>query len=246
FKDNAAEQNYYDRSVYSIHDFGLNQSTEEPLRTVGFTFVQSDDPAIAADILPLEQSILFSDKLFNADEIILHLKTPDNHAGHVTLGNVGGFFVIKSVSKEYYDYATTLKLQYKVSKDPLAQPVAVSSNIENGLGVIASYNTSVYYVLYPAPIMTSFTPSQGRPGDIIRIEGENLSQYPLSSTTVYFLTNEDGHYTKPYDGIVPAQILESSPTNISVAVPAGAKTNSILLESFGHRLLSSQKFVVIE
>ena len=47
--------------------------------------------------------------------------------------------VLRRVSENYYNFRISQQLQADTYYDPLAEPVLVYSNVENGLGVFGSY-----------------------------------------------------------------------------------------------------------
>ena len=59
-----------------------------------------------------------------------------------------GSFVIelRSTTEEYYLYHTTLARQFQASADPLSNPVILFSNIENGYGIFAGFDSRFYLV----------------------------------------------------------------------------------------------------
>ncbi|MFY0600024.1 MAG: DUF4249 domain-containing protein [Cyclobacteriaceae bacterium] len=61
--------------------------------------------------------------------------------------NVTIKFVLKSISTDYYDYLITSDYQQQIEEEEgFSEPVQISSNIQNGLGVFASYNYDIYSV----------------------------------------------------------------------------------------------------
>jgi hypothetical protein len=83
---------------------------------------------------------LFDDTLFNGRKKSIELKT-NTARFHPTTGYIVYF---RTVTKEFYEYMVRTSLQDVTSGDPLAQPVQVFSNIENGFGIFAGYNQAVY------------------------------------------------------------------------------------------------------
>lgn len=59
--------------------------------------------------------------------------------------------VVRHISESYYNYMRSIRLHQLTQGDPLAEPVQVFCNIENGLGIFGSYtqNTQPYLVPYP-------------------------------------------------------------------------------------------------
>jgi hypothetical protein len=49
---------------------------------------------------------------------------------------------LRSISKEYYDYQTSLNEYWNADGNPFAQPVQVFTNIENGFGIFAGFGKS--------------------------------------------------------------------------------------------------------
>jgi hypothetical protein len=208
-------------------------------------YIESDDPTFNTEILDFEVGLMFSDKLFSEPNIKLFLKTYQGGPG-VSSSAIGTKIQVRSLSQEYYNYATTLKLQFKISSDPLAQPVEVKSNIKNGLGLVAGVSQSNFFIPRLIPVITAFTPTSGRPGDIVTLEGENLYG-DFSNTQVWFFsTKHAGFSGNSSEGRAPARIIEKTATRLSIVVPAGAKTNPILIDAFGTLRISTGNFTVIE
>ena len=57
-----------------------------------------------------------------------------------TIGVHRLYALLRTTTKEYYDYLYTRDLQASVENNPFAQPVQVFDNIESGLGVFAGYS----------------------------------------------------------------------------------------------------------
>ena len=54
--------------------------------------------------------------------------------------------VLNSLTKSYYQYHKSKKLQRETKDNPFAEPVIVYSNIKNGLGIFVGYSSSKYVV----------------------------------------------------------------------------------------------------
>jgi len=52
------------------------------------------------------------------------------------------FLSLKTISKEYYLYMKTRTLQDEVGNGPFVEPVQMYNNVENGYGILGSYNVS--------------------------------------------------------------------------------------------------------
>ena len=91
--------------------------------------------------------IYLSDNGFNGEAftldfyIIPTLIDPENQSNGVIK------YVLKSISKDYYQYLLTSDYQRRIEDEgTLAEPVQIYSNIANGLGLFAGYNISVYTI----------------------------------------------------------------------------------------------------
>jgi hypothetical protein len=243
FQDDPSKDNYYEvfmEEVLERNDDSIHITHEYyPL------YIQSDDPSINTEILDLEVGLMFKDRLFNGKIIKLHLISHEGVYGPNLISN-GTRVLVRSTSKEYYEYATTLKLQFKASSDPLSQPVEVRSNIKNGLGLVAGVAQSQYIIPRPIPRITAISLPFGKRGDVIAIHGENLDG-EFSNTVVYFNIDPTGNFsTFAGHKRVSAQIVERSPTRLLVVVPTAAITNRIIIHAFGTMRRSEENFRVIE
>jgi hypothetical protein len=54
--------------------------------------------------------------------------------------------VLNSLSKNYYKYLRTKRMQRETRDNPFAEPVIVYNNIKNGLGIFAGYSSSKYKI----------------------------------------------------------------------------------------------------
>ena len=52
------------------------------------------------------------------------------------------FVQLKSVSEDYFNYFNTVSLQSWTSGDPFSEPVQVYSNVQDGFGIFAGYQSS--------------------------------------------------------------------------------------------------------
>ena len=131
--------------------------------------LQSDDPIVDDAFNSYRNELLFKDKsfdgqpyelkvygLFNLDndvynrvldrafEFVLQ-EDAYNFEGKLVrqVGDTVGFHtlyaLLRTTTKEYYNYHYTRDLQASVENNPFAQPVQVFDNIEGGLGIFAGY-----------------------------------------------------------------------------------------------------------
>lgn len=56
------------------------------------------------------------------------------------------FIQVKSISEDYFNFFNTVALQNWTSGDPFSEPVQVFSNVENGFGIFAGYQTTWYQI----------------------------------------------------------------------------------------------------
>ncbi len=164
FEDNAQTKNYYEVAFIGINYDSFMDSTR-----VNYNFfVAVADPIIYSegdlDYEPI--SFIFSNELINGQNYILHMRlTPIansiSYVGKLKGLENGEYVLLKSVSKSYYGYRKSWIRHYFTQANgqyilPLSDliidditgllfaqdPIAMTSNIENGYGVFAAYNSS--------------------------------------------------------------------------------------------------------
>lgn len=143
FSDPQTEKNYYLLKVLQ-EGYYIDYRTKDTVNfrsEISFTPV---DPAYENDY-DSRTGMLFNDNLFNGKDYGFLVKInpfflkPDNEFGATRVD-----VILFSVSEEYYQYFTTKNLQDYTSGDPFAQPVQVFTNVENGLGIFAGYDKSIF------------------------------------------------------------------------------------------------------
>lgn len=229
--DAASEKNYYElylevEDEYYDYDRGQLMSRRSTI------WLSSKDPALPDNGDRPSGSFLFDDVRFNGAEKELLFETS---GGGLSNPGVMATVTLKTLSEDGYNYLRTARLQDDTSGDPLAQPVNVYNNIQNGFGIFAGYSASVYTRSKPRPLIISIEPMTGKPGDHIIITGENFLVPPEGYTSVGFRA--------PY-GSISGQIVDLTPTRIEVIVPENALTGRILIFS-GGLAVSDSEFVVI-
>jgi hypothetical protein len=117
FSDNPKEKNFYLLKVINDNGYDL--------------FIDAIDPAYKNNTRGT-LGILFSDNLFNGKTIDFRISADSPPIKKI---------ILVSVSEEYYQYFTTKQLQENTQGDPFAQPTQIFTNIENGLGIFAGYNS---------------------------------------------------------------------------------------------------------
>lgn len=88
------------------------------------------------------------------------------------------------------------------------------------------------FTTYPAPSITGFSPSQGPPGTVVTISGENFDAQTLSNNKVFFFDN------------IEASVAAATATTLTVSVPGGAANGPITVSTPGGQTTSLQAFIV--
>lgn len=145
FDDPIGNQDYYHLSLFNQTIAG-----DPSERTDGFNESDGSDSDIVLNALtPLESDVdnpavtfhfddggvLFSDEDFDGNKA--HLKFYSLLSIKKNKGKVVG--ELKTVSRNYYLYHTSLSQQIANKDRPFVEPVTVYSNIENGLGIFSGY-----------------------------------------------------------------------------------------------------------
>jgi hypothetical protein len=103
----------------------------------------SNDPNLDADDQQLLREFLLSDETFDGKQysttIGLSSFSYSDSTQHV-------FLVLKTVDENYYSYFKTLLQALFSQGNPFAEPAPVFNNIENGLGILGSYSSSIVQV----------------------------------------------------------------------------------------------------
>jgi len=81
---------------------------------------------------------LISDELFNGREHILNFKA--TQIWKLDMDRPYLFVEVVSLNKEFYNFVKSYCLYYAAGQTPFAEPVAILSNIENGLGYVYGYS----------------------------------------------------------------------------------------------------------
>jgi len=138
--DDPQERNFYEFSVtYSgFRVFEGWSGTTDTIPINGEVSLTPLNPAYQTDYWS-RGKVLLDDALFNGREAKLQFSGAFN-----TRAELDVKVMMRNVTEDYYRYNTTLNLQQQVSGDPLAQPVQVFSNIENGRGIFMASTLSLY------------------------------------------------------------------------------------------------------
>ncbi len=230
-QDNASEKNFYQLYAIVENDYYDNNSKQIVKRS-GKTNLTSEHPAIRNESNSPSTAVLFTDALFNGNEVEFTFAT----SGGGSSFHSGIDVIVRSLSEDAYNYLKTSHLNDENSGDPFAQPINVYNNIENGFGIFAGYSASMYSGGAQVPVITSIDPPSGKAGDHVVITGANFLSSPGAQPSVSF-------QTQVYP--MPGQLVEATDSRIEVIVPEEAITGKILVRG-GRLALSDTEFVVGE
>ncbi len=143
FVDPGAQENYYHLNFYQ-QVLGYNLLLQDTLITsnwlqrIEFSPENDNNSFIAY----FEGGILFDDKPFDGRIVTYSFPLRTTiQPQRMLLGKM--FAELRSVSKSYYLFSSSLSRQRNSPGGPLSEPVIVFSNIENGSGVFAAYSQTV-------------------------------------------------------------------------------------------------------
>ena len=143
-KDEATVENFYEfRGIYTN-----DQIT--PVRTTNVIF-HSLSPGLES-FSRYQRLVLFRDLLFNGKENDLMLYLDNQQTFFMTYlpsGDIGVlwwkinnlYFEMKQVSEQYFLYQKTFLQQKYNRENPFAEPTKVYTNVKNGLGIFAGYQS---------------------------------------------------------------------------------------------------------
>lgn len=155
FQDPADEANFYNLRV---HSRSLDTTTGFiGSSAYGFSIISDlKDDFFGAD----PDQFLGEDKLFEADtdglsfsdeffdgqekEIVLQLRGGDVCGSGPVPFECQAVVELSAISETFYRYHRTLQLQNKTEQNPFAESIQVSSNLDNGVGIFAGYNTDIW------------------------------------------------------------------------------------------------------
>ena len=146
FEDPIGAQDYYHLSLFN--QLGTEDRENESMNgfdgeeEVGTTLMplsplESDNANPAVTFHYEEGGVLFNDETFDGQKTTLKFYSLLNLQEAGKYGEVVGF--LRTVSRPYYLYHSTLSLQIANKDRPFVEPISVYSNIENGLGIFSGY-----------------------------------------------------------------------------------------------------------
>ncbi len=164
FQDDPSTDNYYQLFMMS-KSYYTEWDIVERLDTLYIDPVT--DTVITAIVLDtiITRIPFYSDLYFESEDLII--EEEDNRGGvifsdqliqgkeYILKGNIYTYFSrgsqdtttiyvkLHSISKDYYEYVSSLEKHYYSKNDPFATPVVVHSNIQDGLGIFGGRSTSI-------------------------------------------------------------------------------------------------------
>ena len=143
------EANYYELKLFAYApEIIYDQNTWEISDTImSYQEVYYSFPSDG--LIDNGNNSIFSDELFNGKQYTLSFNTDKYYLDYLLEGieafpdaEVFLLTELRSISKEYYDYQTSLNEYWNADGNPFAQPVQVFTNIENGFGIFAGFGKS--------------------------------------------------------------------------------------------------------
>jgi hypothetical protein len=233
FQDDPLVENFYQIYVEGESDY-IDFETAK-IRKHRFRLgMATNDPSVRSNEYSGFDGIFIKDVLF----------TNGNGAiSFTTQGQVMDFYsyvivTIRTLSKDYYNYKTTGRLQEDISDNPFAQPINVYNNIDNGFGIFAGFSASHYFAgePRPRPVITSISPLRAAPLDTVVISGENFLDVSPHYGSVIFTASGALTYASP---------VRTTPNEIVVLVPRNAITGKIFVSNASWITPSDIEFEVI-
>ncbi|GAB4290047.1 MAG: hypothetical protein Kow0068_15540 [Marinilabiliales bacterium] len=140
--------NYYCLELLRYYSFDFYEVKSKIYKTNVYFYL---DDQILGDFVESNGSYLFSDEFFNGKEINFKIYIHYGEISNYDSDSVKVYFLMHSVSREYYRYITSYERNANASANPFAEPVQVFSNVNNGLGIFAGSSTyvdSLYFIGY--------------------------------------------------------------------------------------------------
>lgn len=151
FNDAVNEANYYVVEAYQSREQYFYQydaiTGETIIADTSYyydnVYLASPDPSVInSGIDDIDYFLLINDNLINGNEVKLNFTAELNFDYDPTGSIVAPKRVVvflKHISEDYYNYLLTYENYIYSSDNPFAEPVQIASNVENGLGMIATY-----------------------------------------------------------------------------------------------------------
>lgn len=142
------EPNFYTLKVYAYApEIIYDRTTWMPIDTA--MRFQEIYYTLPSDGLFNNNGSVFSDELFNGGNYSLSFTIDKGYLDYMfnqmpSVNDEKPYLLVelRSISREYYQYQTTLESYWNADGNPFAQPVQVFSNINNGFGIFAGFGKS--------------------------------------------------------------------------------------------------------
>lgn len=166
FTDQADEDNYYQMSLsakYYQTYFEEKYDTlyvdlEKDTVIMGYVYDTIVTPHFESVYFQTEDLIIeewdnnggvvFSDRLIQGKEYSLKGNIYNGYR-YRSDDTVSLYVSLHSITKDYFEYVSSLQKHYNASGDPFSTPVVVHGNVENGLGIFGGRVTSKDSILLP-------------------------------------------------------------------------------------------------
>lgn len=150
FDDPSNEENYYE---IAISDIGIADDNWENYYSISSNdnIITSENyyPSLIRFDIKKPKFLLFSDKQINgqAHQLSIFYTPPQRESDVRWITSHYISIHLRNVTEEYYKYRTTLLQHLNSNEEDIlygtGEPLNVVSNIENGLGFFAGYNTDI-------------------------------------------------------------------------------------------------------
>ena len=130
-QDPPGETNYYQIHLFALFSTGREEGS-----------FWTKDPSIIADnneAAFFGTAPFFTDALFDGQTHEIELSSNYNVTEDTRL-----FLQVLDISETYYEYVKSAKLHEFTQDNPFAEPVSVYSNVEDGYGIFAGYNSQTF------------------------------------------------------------------------------------------------------
>lgn len=143
FSDPIGTDNYYHLQLFyksidgKTNSSGFVQNTEEGLMPLTTLELQKDNPNVLIDFN--KNGVLFKDTSFNGEKTQLKFYASLDKKEAGAYPKIIG--ELRTVSKSYYTYYTSITYQLANQDRPFVEPITVFTNIDNGLGIFAGFSS---------------------------------------------------------------------------------------------------------
>jgi len=134
-KDDPNEENYYHLAVYENYN-GSDDYTNPKWFSTDNASIISENIGDVDDVSFSGESAVFSDYLFRGKENNIKLKEIFKNP------NAGLVISLTSITKEFFQYKKSFDRSSNDDEGPFSEPEPSFTNIENGLGIFAGFNTT--------------------------------------------------------------------------------------------------------